>query len=255
LELNLSVAPKNAPLVILLPPSEGKAEGGSKPGWRVASGDFGRRLAAQRSEVIDALRRAGGGDAKLLGVAGKNLEMARKSNLDLVNSPTLPAHLRYTGVVWDHLAPTTMSPAVKKRAAESVLVVSGLLGLVGFDDPIPDYKLKIGASIAPLGKLSSWWREEISNVLNARLAGCWVVDLLPNEHRAALSPTPHMFAGSSMVTFIEKSGKVAGHDAKAAKGLLARHLLESKEPPAKALTSWKHARFRLEVREVSPGKN
>jgi hypothetical protein len=58
-----------------------------------------------------------------------------------------------------------------------------------------------------------------------------------------------------MVTFVEKSGKVAGHDAKAAKGLLARHLLESKEPPAKALASWKHARFRLEIREVSPGKS
>lgn len=255
MEENLKVAPVKTPFVILLPPSEGKASGGSKPKWRPSSGTFGRRFVEQRGEIVDALRRADGGDASLLGVNGKNLEAARATNLSMIDSPTLPAHLRYTGVVWDHLAPTTMSAAVRKRASESVIVVSGMLGLVGFDDPIPDYKLKIGASIAPLGKLATWWRQPLSRTLNARLAGCWVIDLLPNEHRAAWSPTPQAYAGSSMVTFVEKSGKVAGHDAKAAKGLLARHLLESEDSPERALSTWKHPRFRLEIREVSPGKN
>jgi hypothetical protein len=47
------------------------------------------------------------------------------------------------------------------------------------------------------------------------------------------------------VTFVEKSGKVAGHDAKAAKGLLARHLLESTGSPIDALETWEHPRFTL----------
>jgi hypothetical protein len=123
--------------------------------------------------------------------------------------------------------------------------LSGLLGLVGFDDQIPDYKLKMGASFAPIGKLSTWWREPLSKALNARLAGHHVIDLLPNEHRAAWTPAPDAYASLSSVTFVEKSGKVAGHDAKAAKGLLARHVLESTGSPIDALETWEHPRFTL----------
>ncbi len=245
----------NAPLAILLPPSEGKAAGGAKPGWRTGSGEFGRSLTRRRSELLSALESLGGGDAKLLGVGGRNLDEARRTNLSISGAPVLPAHQRYTGVVWDHLAPATMSTAVHRRASESILVISGLLGLVAFDDPIPDYKLKIGASFAPIGKLSTWWREPLSKTLNTRLAGHHVIDLLPNEHRAAWTPTPESYASLRSVTFVEKSGKVAGHDAKAAKGSLARHLLETLEEPAAALRAWKHPRFRLEIREVSRGRS
>lgn len=241
----------NAPLAILLPPSEGKAAGGGKPGWRPGHGEFGRALTRQRSELLAALDAVGGGDTKLLGVGGRNLEEARRANLSLRGSPTLPAHQRYTGVVWDHLAPATMSAGVRRRAGESILVISGLLGLVGFDDPVPDYKLKIGASLPTVGKLATWWRESLSTTLNARLAGHHVIDLLPNEHRTAWTPTPDAYASLRSVTFVEKSGQVAGHDAKAAKGTLARHLLESKGVPGDALRTWKHPRFRLEIREAS----
>jgi hypothetical protein len=244
-----------APIAILLPPSEGKAGGGAKPGWRPSNGDFGRAFAKQRAELLAVLESLGGGDAKLLGVGGRNLEEAQRANLSLLGSPTLPAHQRYTGVVWDHLAPSTMTAAVRRRASESVLVISGLLGLVGFDDPVPDYKLKIGASLPTVGKLATWWREPLSKALNARLAGHHVIDLLPNEHRAAWTPTPDAYASLRSVTFVEKSGKVAGHDAKAAKGLLARHLLESKSAPDDALRAWTHPRFRLEIREASPGRS
>ena len=138
-----------------------------------------------------------------------------------------------------------MSAKVHARATESIIVLSGLLGLVGFDDQIPDYKLKMGASFAPIGKLSTWWREPLSKALNARLAGHHVIDLLPNEHRAAWTPMPDTYASLSSVTFVEKSGKVAGHDAKAAKGLLARYVLESHDAPINALETWEHPRFTL----------
>ncbi len=236
---------KSFPLVILLPPSEGKAEGGSAPKWKATSGDFGKALGTYRSRITAALDELDGGDAKLLGVGGKHLARAQEINTSIVGAPTMAAHERYTGVVWDHLSPSTMSVKVHARATESIIVLSGLLGLVGFDDQIPDYKLKIGASFAPIGKLSTWWREPLSKALNARLAGHHVIDLLPNEHRAAWTPTPDAYASLSSVTFVEKSGKVAGHDAKAAKGLLARHLLESTGSPIDALETWEHPRFTL----------
>ena len=210
---------KSFPLVILLPPSEGKADGGSAPKWKASSGEFGKTLGKYRSQIASALEELGGGDAKLLGVGGKHLTQAQETNTSIVDAPTMAAHERYTGVVWDHMSPSTMSAKVHARATESIIVLSGLLGLVGFDDQIPDYKLK--------------------------MAGHHVIDLLPNEHRAAWTPTPDAYASLSSVTFVEKSGKVAGHDAKAAKGLLARHVLESSGAPINALETWEHPRFTL----------
>lgn len=234
-------------LLVLLPPSEGKAEGGRAPAWKPTAGSFGRRLADRRNEVLEALTAADGGDTRLLGVSGAHLDRARRANMGLRGAPTLPASARYTGVVWDHLSPDTLSKRGSTKATDSVVVVSGLLGLAAFDDPLPDYRLKMGASLAPLGRLSKWWRDDLSAVLNAHARGRHVVDLLPGEHRAAWTPTPDEYASLSVVSFVEKNGKVAGHDAKAAKGLLARHLLESTGDPLAALKSWKHPRFRLRV--------
>lgn len=236
------------PLAILLPPSEGKAEGGRAPKWKPASGVFGPALAASRKQVATALVAAKGGDTKLLGVNGAHLARAQAANRAVVGAATLPAHQRYTGVVWEHLSPSTLGTASSRRAADSIVVVSGLLGLVGFDDPVPDYRLKMGASLKPLGKLSTWWRNALSHAFDEWATGRVVIDLLPGEHRAAWTPSPDAYADMVSVNFVEKSGQVAGHDAKAAKGLLARHLVESSGDPIAALKAWKHPRFRLALR-------
>ena len=235
---------RTSPLAILLPPSEGKAEGGRTPRWKAGSGTFGSALRRPRAEVVAALLAAKGGDAKLLGVSGQHLVRAQESNRELDGAPTVPACERYTGVVWGHLSPDTLSAKARTRAVDSVVVVSGLLGLVGFDDPVPDYRVKMGASLKPMGKLSTWWRDPLSTTLNDWADGRVVIDLLPNEHRAAWTPGDSM-REHVVVSFVEKSGKVAGHDAKAAKGLLARHLLEKPGDPMEALRSWTHPRFRL----------
>ena len=235
---------RTSPLAILLPPSEGKAEGGRTPRWKAGSGTFGSALRRPRAEVVAALLAAKGGDAKLLGVSGQHLARAQESNRELDGAPTVPACERYTGVVWGHLSPDTLSAKARTRAVDSVVMVSGLLGLVGFDDPVPDYRVKMGASLKPMGKLSTWWRDPLSTTLNDWADGRVVIDLLPNEHRAAWTPSDSM-REHVVVSFVEKSGKVAGHDAKAAKGLLARHLLEKPGDPMEALRSWTHPRFRI----------
>lgn len=234
-------------LALLLPPSEGKAEGGRAPKWKASAGTFGPALAAPRKELLAALTAAKGGDAKLLGVQGAHLARAQAANRALVGAPTLPAFERYTGVVWEHLAPSTMNKATMTRAIDAVVVFSGLLGLVGFDDPVPDYRLKMGASVRPVGKVSTWWRLPLAEAFDDWATGRVVVDLLPGEHRSAFTPSADAYADFVTVAFVEKSGKVAGHDAKAAKGLLARHLLESTGDPIAALKSWKHPRFRLSL--------
>ncbi|MGE0878882.1 MAG: peroxide stress protein YaaA [Acidimicrobiia bacterium] len=220
-----------AGLLILLPPSEGKAIGGTGA-FEVDSGAFGPVLAAHRKEAVAALAKAAAGPnaAKLFGVSGDTLSRAIAADTSILGSPCLPAHQRYTGVVWDHLGPMNLSSPARKRARESIVVVSGLLGAVRYDDPVPDYRCKMGIALAPLGKLSTWWQPTLTDVLGAAVDGTTVVDLLPNEHRAALNVDA--LAGAARryvrIEFTKAAGgAAAGHGAKAAKGFAARAILSA----------------------------
>jgi len=234
-------------LGLLLPPSEGKAPGGEGRHWSPDLGHFSE-LATRRAQLVRALDAAGGGDERLLGVGGQHLIDARLANSFLMHSPCLPAWRRYTGVVWGALDATSLPVGVKRRAMSSVVIVSGLLGLATLDDPTPEYRLKMGASLAAFGRLSTWWRPAVGEALTAWAGRRFVVDLLPNEHRAACSTA--RLRGVS-VTFVERAGKMAGHDAKAAKGRLARHLLTTGGHPLDALGSWVDPRFDLVVTPFS----
>ena len=240
--------PVGPDVALLLPPSEGKAPGGDGPGWDPASGRFGAVLETPRRTVVRALARAGGGDAKLLGVKGEALERARRANRQLLGSPCLPAVDRFTGVVWDHLDVRGLPLVARERAMASVLVVSGLGGVVALDDPLPDHRLKLSVSVAPLGRVATFWRPAISEVLGDALAGSLVIDLLPGEHAAAWVPDPRMT--HLRVRLIGRDGQTAGHFAKAAKGRLARSLLRSADPE-RALRRWRDPEFRVEVERTA----
>jgi hypothetical protein len=223
--------------MLLLPPSEGKAQGGrSRRGWHPDAGSFGRALGARRAEIAAALATCGGGNEKVLGVRGEHLMRARSANVSLLDAPTLPAWERYTGVVWDHLDPSTLEPALRRR----IVVVSGLLGLVRADDPVPDYRLKMGASLVPMGKLSTWWRDAVSAELARVARRRFVVDLLPQEHRAALAPDVMAGLDGVTVSLVDRTGRAGGHFAKAAKGELARAILVD---GIDALDRWNHPQF------------
>ena len=200
-------------LYILLPPSEGKALLGlPNTKWKESDGTFGQSLAKQRTEIVEALKTAGGGSQKLLGVSGNHLARAQRVNISLCGAPTLPAWERYTGVVWDQLDISSL-PSVAR-------------------------------TLAPLGKLSKWWRKDISRVLNKHCAGCTVIDLLPQEHFAAYEPDETYLR----VGLVTKGGATGGHDAKAAKGRLARHLIVNSKDPHAALKSFNGPRFRVLIR-------
>jgi cytoplasmic iron level regulating protein YaaA (DUF328/UPF0246 family) len=236
----------NSVPILLVPPSEGKAEGGTSRRWTPDSGSFGR-LTLRREAIVAALRASAGGDQRLLGVKGDHLDRARRANVELDGAPSMPAWERYTGVVWDHLDPNTLPAEARRR----LVVVSGLLGLARGDDPVPEYRLKMGVNLAPLGKLSTWWRDDLSDALNHYATGRTskssrvLVDLLPQEHRAAWTPDRRV-RGLSL-ELIDPSGKPGGHFAKAAKGELARAILTD---GLSAIERWSHDRFQLSVTPV-----
>lgn len=220
-------------VVVLLPPSEGKAPGGGRPPWRAGSGRFGRRLGRTRAAVAEALADAGGGDGRLLGVSGDHLARAQAANVAVVGAPTLPAAERFTGVVWEHLDLDGLSAAERRRATERIVVINALAGASALDDPLPDFRLKLSVSLDGIGKLATLWRGVLSEVLNDAFAGHLVVDLLPAEHAAAWEPDTSRF-DHVPVDLVDGDGRRVGHAAKAAKGALARQLVTARGAAAAA---------------------
>jgi len=215
--------------VLLLPPSEGKAPGGGRPAWPDAPQSF-PELLTHRVGVRDAVRSAiRGGDAeRLLGVRGPHLERALAEWTALDDAPTLPAHARYSGVVWGALDPAGLDAASRRRLLRRVLVPSGLWGLVAAGDRLPAYRLKMGARVPPLGPLAAYWRPLVTPLVAARAGRGWIIDLLPEEHAAVLDPA--LLEGARRVRVELRDGpggRAAGHAGKAAKGRLARAVLEA----------------------------
>lgn len=216
------------PPLLLLPPSEAKADGGRPVGRPDA---FADELAGPRAGVLAELERVlrsrrPAVQDRVLGVRGELLTRALAATDALVagTAPVLPAWKRYTGVVWAALEPATLSPGARRR----VLVPSGLYGLTTAADPVADHRLKLMVSLGRLGRLSTFWRPEVTAALARRTAGRTVVDLLPAEHAHAVDLAALARVGRVVrVRFVAADGaRAVGHGAKSAKGRLARVLLD-----------------------------
>ncbi|HEX7247190.1 MAG TPA: peroxide stress protein YaaA [Actinomycetota bacterium] len=230
--------------LILLPPSEGKAAGGGGPAW--SRGSMAVDLDERRERVLGALatsmRRSEADRHRLLGVKGAALAAATTANRAAATSPTKPAIERYTGVLYDTLDHRSLSASHRRRLGASVLIFSGLWGLVAPDDPIPDYKLKMGARLGRLGTLSAWWRDELSARLAEVARGRIVWNPLPDEHSAAWRAPDDIHQWS--VRFLEpgRGGALTtvSHRNKLLKGELVRFLLATPATGPGELARWAH---------------
>ena len=230
--------------LILLPPSEGKAPGGDGPPW--CPGSMAVDLDRQRATALAALGKAMRGNepsrARLLGVKGTALVAATRANLAAGTSPTVAAIERYTGVLYEALDIGSLGAADRRRLDASVVIFSGLWGLVSPSDPIPDYKLKMGARLGSLGVLSAWWRDDLSARLASLAAGRHVWNLLPKEHAAAWRPPSTLPQWS--VRFLDHAPDgslvAVSHRNKALKGALVRFLTAHPSALPDDLDAWHH---------------
>ena len=241
--LTADVVATKLPL-ILIPPSEGKAPGGDGPHW--SRGSMAIDLDTQRAAIFAALQKAMTKDEatrkKLLDVTGTALAQATAANRSATTAPTMRAIDRYTGVLYDALGYRSLSAAERRRLDRSLVIFSGLWGLLTPVDPIPDYKLKMGAALAPMGKLSAWWREALTERLVALGARRAIWNLLPKEHAAAWAPPPELEQWT--VRFLDRKGDgsltTVSHDNKSLKGALIRHLAAHPDTTPRDLAGWKH---------------
>lgn len=187
--------------------------------WGPASGRFGRVLAGAREPVITALPLTA---PTALKVRGATAAHAQLINASLVGSPVIAASDRYSGVVYQGLDFPTLEPAQQSVAQDSIVIVSGLLGLAGLADPLPDYRAPMDASLEGLGKLAAYWKPIITPILQNAAKREAVIDLLTQVHRSAVEP-----AGENWFTIdLVHSDATGGHAAKFAKGQFARWLLD-----------------------------
>ncbi|MEV4803821.1 peroxide stress protein YaaA [Nonomuraea sp. NPDC049421] len=210
-------------MLILLPPSEGKAsEGDGPPVGELSFPSLGKSRKRVMTALVRASRRRDALDVLGLtpGLAG---ELAK--NTALATAPTLPAAALYTGVLYDNLGLATLEAEALARAEESVLIFSGLWGVLRITDRIPPYRLSMGVNLPPVGGLAAFWRPVVSKELD-RLPGL-VVDLRSATYAGAWQP------GSRSVTVrVFRDGKVVSHMAKATRGEVARALLHQPTQPA-----------------------
>ncbi len=208
-------------MLVLLPPSEGKAPGGRGRPLDVASLSH-PALNPVRERVLDALHATAVQDPDGLRAALGCPAGEVAKDAALRTSGTLPALQRYTGVVYEALSYATLSTPGRRRANGSLRVASALFGLLSPTDRIPAYRLSGGTSLPGFGSLAPASRP----VLEPGLAGHRgiVVDLRSGPY-AQLARVP----GSVQVRVLRETAgvrSVVSHDNKYTKGLLARELCE-----------------------------
>ena len=208
-------------MLVLLPPSEGKAAGGRGAPLDLSSLAH-PALTPVRERLVTALQDAATHDLQGLATAlGCSTEEAAKDRR-LTTSGTLPALRRYTGVVYEALSYATLSPSGRRRANASLRVASALFGLLAPTDRIPAYRLSGGTSLPGVGSLAAAWRPVLEPEIGAHRG--LVVDLRSGPY-AALARVPTAVA---VRVLRETDGvrTVVSHDNKWTKGLLARELCE-----------------------------
>jgi cytoplasmic iron level regulating protein YaaA (DUF328/UPF0246 family) len=218
-------------VLILLPPSETKRDGGAGSPLDLDRLSF-PSLKPVRREVVDAVvALAADRDAAMraLKLGPKQADEVDR-NRAIPEAPTMRALERYTGILYDALDASSLSPAEWAVAGGSVVVQSAMLGLVGAADLVPAYRLSFDSRLSAhrgTASLKKRWAAAGAAALAER--GGLVLDLR-SEGYAALAPLPDR-EGAHYIRVLarDESGHVRAlnHFNKQAKGLLARALLEA----------------------------
>ncbi|WP_353827427.1 YaaA family protein [Agromyces sp. SYSU T0242] len=237
-------------MLVILPPSETKRDGGEAPPIGLASLAFPALRDARETALAAVGDLAADGEAMMRALKlGPRQAGEVERNRMLRRAPTMPAMDRYTGVLYDALDAPSLGDDARAYGAEHVVVHSALLGLVGAGDRIPAYRLSHDSRLPGI-RLKALWREPIRSVLGAYDG--LVIDLR-SEGYVELGPAPDRDDSVYLrVVSIDDGGRrrALNHFNKRAKGLFTRALVESRpvlETRADLLDWAGGAGFRLEA--------
>ncbi|MEU2301258.1 peroxide stress protein YaaA [Streptomyces antibioticus] len=240
-------------MLVLLPPSEGKAASGRGAPLKPESLSL-PGLAAAREAVLDELVELCAGDEdkarEVLGLS-EGLRGEVGKNAALRTAGARPAGEIYTGVLYDALGLASLDAAAKKRAARSLLVFSGLWGAVRVTDRIPSYRCSMGVRLPGLGALGAHWRAPMAAVLPEAAGDGLVLDLRSAAYAAAWKPKGGTAGRTATVRVLHApTRKVVSHFNKATKGRIVRSLLTAgiaPQGPAELVEALRDLRYVVEA--------
>jgi uncharacterized protein len=229
---------------ILLPPSEAKRPGGDGPPVEFGGDALGRARKRSAAALAQFARRRDAAAALALPARSAADELA--ANRAVREAPTMPALLRYAGIVYDGLGAPTLDAGARARADGAVLVFSGLWGVVRADEAVPAYRLPASAALPKLGVLASYWRPVLDRVLPGLLGDGLVVDLRSSDYAAMWRPSGELRERVVAVRVLSPrpglAPAVISYPSKLGKGRLTRALVERRTPattPEQVIDAWR----------------
>ncbi|MDX1546073.1 MAG: YaaA family protein [Rhodothermales bacterium] len=239
---------------ILLAPSEGKKPGGNPFApdmfdYRSSNTfNYFSELNPDRRRLIDELQQTletldDDGLQALFGVKGAHLEEAVAVNSELYDAPLMSALDRYSpGVMYEAMDFAGLPTGAQRRLLENGIILSGLFGLLRPDDLIPNYRLRIDASLPEVGKVGAYWKPRMSPLLNEALRDRFVWDLLPTAHRDAWDDA-HTYAERVRMAFYDvRDGerRPVTHHVKPLRGQLVNFIVRETVETLGPLLEWEH---------------
>ncbi|MFF0381369.1 peroxide stress protein YaaA [Streptomyces sp. NPDC004286] len=221
-------------MLVLLPPSEGKASSGRGAPLKPESLSLPGLAAARQAVLAELVELCAGDEEKAREVLGlsEGLRGEVAKNAGLLTAGARPAGEVYTGVLYDALGLATLDPAAKRRAARSLLVFSGLWGAIGVTDRIPSYRCSMGVKLPGLGALAGHWRAPMAEALPEAAGNGLVLDLRSAAYAAAWKPKGEVAGRTATVRVLHApTRKVVSHFNKATKGRIVRALLTEGTAP------------------------
>lgn len=240
-------------MLLLLPPSETKRDGGDGGALDLAALSYPELTAARADLVERVVALAGDHDSAVRALKlGPRQSAEVERNRCLREAPTMPAIDRYTGVLFDALDGASLDADARSFASRTVVVHSALFGVVRALDPIPAYRLSHDSRV-PEVSLRRFWRESVLALLASESG---VILDLRSEGYAELGPAPARPDSVFVrVVSVEADGRrrALNHFNKQAKGRFTRAFLESRPEieTLEELIDWARAAgFRLDLREA-----
>ena len=212
-------------MLILLPPSEGKARPENGAPVDLDSLVYADELGGRRGRLLDAF------------------------DPSLREAPAARASEVYTGVLFGRLELPELSAKARKR----VLIASALWGVVRPDDRIPYYKFPPKTRLTGFEAPNAYWRPALAEALPDE-EGDLVVDMRSGAYVPAWKPKRATLLAVRAFTEEDGERKTVSHMAKAVRGDVARVLLKAKKTPSDpeaAAAVAEAAGFRVELTDGS----
>ena len=223
-------------MLVLLPPSEGKAaplRGRPLDLATLSSPELTAPRAQVLHELVALCDERPAEAAAVLGLGPTQAdEVAR--NARLRGSPTARVDQVYRGVLYEALDLPGLDAAARRRAATRVAVTSALFGLLRPADRVPAYRLAGSVTLPGTGPVARHWSRHLAPAVDAAAGGGLVVDLRSTTYAAFWRPPRSSAARTCTVRVLHEVGgrrTVVSHANKATKGRLVRDLLVSGASP------------------------